>query len=167
MFCLTWYKVEKTVECGYLPVFFWTFVFHTKIKMCLLSHVLFLNILKMFVMLSMKILRKFIFLNCFWFFILTKPWLEEHNIKAFAKNFFETFWSFPANKKGVKWKLPFWQHFFKRLYIWPEDNSAKNIFCMIYKYTQVFPKKFLVMWDKNWAIQKGSLGMVFFWVVKY
>ena len=54
---------------------------------------------------------KFIFPNCFWFFILTKGWFGEYNVKIFTKIVFGTFRPFPTITKGVKWKLPFWQHF--------------------------------------------------------
>ena len=88
-----------------------------------------------------EILQNFIFLNCFWFFILTKPWLEEYNVKTFAKNFFETFWPFPANTKGVKWKLPFWQHFFSSACIFGRKTIRPKIFFVRSKNTLEFCQK--------------------------
>ena len=103
-----------------------------------------------------EILQKFIFFS---FIILIKSWLWEYDVKTFPKTFFEIFWPFSAITNEVKWKLPFWQHFFSSACIFGRKTiRPKIIFCSIYKYTQVFPKKFLVMWDKNWAIQTGSLG---------
>ena len=51
--------------------------------------------------------------------------------------------------------------FFKRLYIPLEDNSTKICFCQIRKYTRVFSKIILGLWDKighNTRVTWGPLS---------
>ena len=54
--------------------------------------------------------------------------MEEYNVKTFAKNFFEAFLPFPAITNGVKWKLPFWQHFLSSACIFGRKMIRPKIF---------------------------------------
>ena len=88
--------------------FFLKILFFTTKNFCFLD--LFLQ-KKLGEKLLLRKIEKFSFSNYFWFFILTNGFFDEYNVKIFTKKVFEIFRPFPAISKGVKWKLPFWQHF--------------------------------------------------------
>jgi hypothetical protein len=69
-------------------------------------------------------------------------------LKHSPKIFFKLFLAISGHNKWGKIKIAILATFF----------SSACIFGRIYKYTQVFQKNILVMWDKNWAWQMGSLG---------